>query len=200
MNAYEAYQQYISLKTHFTQKSYNYFKYNGKVRVTPAQFNSRKDKYFFEKLAKHYDPTGFLIANILENTSFWIGEFTQNEAATKNYHAWRKRIDSQKYLYTEQIIKLFDRMPIERWFRIEDNEHPYLMVLYLRGELSPETFIILVDVIGCFSYWNKELKGDIVWQEVATLYSKYRPFLKYDKGEYKDILKKKLKQHMEDSR
>jgi hypothetical protein len=67
------------------------------------------------------------------------------------------------------------------------------MVLYLRGELSPETFIILVDVIGCYSYWDKHLKGDVVWQEVSSLYSKYRPFIKYERSQYKEILKSELK-------
>lgn len=193
MNAFEVYELYLALKNHFTQKSYNFFKYNGKTRTNIAQFEKRPDKYFFHKLAKHHDPKGFILSNILANTSFWIGEFSQNEEANKNYLAWRKRIDSQKYLFSEQIKKLFDRMPIERWFKIENNEHPFLMVLYLRGDLSPETFIILTDVIGCFSYWSKELKGDIVWDEVSTLYSKYRPFLEYDKNEYKEILKNELK-------
>lgn len=193
MNAFEVYEMYVALKNHFTQKSYSYFKYNGKTRVTVAQFEKRPDKYFFEKLSKHYDPRGFLLSNILNSTSFWIGEFSQNEQATKNYHAWKKRVDSLKYLYTDQIKKLFDRMPISRWFKIENSEHPYLMVLYLRGELSPETFIILTDVIGCYSYWNKELKGDIVWEEVSVLYTKYRPFLNYDRAEYKEILKSEMK-------
>lgn len=193
MNAFEVYELYLALKNHFTQKSYNFFKYNGKTRTNIAQFEKRPDKYFFHKLAKHHDPKGFILSNILANTSFWIGEFSQNEEANKNYLAWRKRIDSQKYLFSEQIKKLFDRMPIERWFKIENNEHPFLMVLYLRGDLSPETFIILTDVIGCFSYWSKELKGDVVWDDISTLYSKYRPFLEYDKNEYKEILKNELK-------
>jgi len=28
MSGYECYKQYLALKTHFTQESYNYFKYN----------------------------------------------------------------------------------------------------------------------------------------------------------------------------
>lgn len=193
MNAFEVYEMYIAIKNHFNKKSYDYFKYKGRVKTTVSQFEKRPDKYFFYKLAKHHDPRGFLIANILQNTSFWVGEFSQSEIATKNYLAWKKRTSSLKYLYTEQITKLFDRMPIDRWFKVENHEHPYLMILYLRGELSPETFIILTDVIGCFSYWNKELKGDVVWDEVSTLYSKYRPFLEYDRNVYKEILKSELK-------
>lgn len=36
---------------HFST-SYDYFKYNGKTRVSESSFIGRKDKYFFERLAK----------------------------------------------------------------------------------------------------------------------------------------------------
>jgi len=65
MSAFECYKEYVALKNHFTQKSYDYVKYNGKTSVKADSFNSRKDKIFFEKLAKHKDPKGFLIANLV---------------------------------------------------------------------------------------------------------------------------------------
>lgn len=38
---------------HFSNGSkYDYFKYNGKTRVSESSFLGRKDKYFFERLAK----------------------------------------------------------------------------------------------------------------------------------------------------
>ena len=33
VSPFEAYQTYLALKQHFTRPSYDYFKYNGKVKV-----------------------------------------------------------------------------------------------------------------------------------------------------------------------
>ena len=46
---FEVYQNYLSLKSHFTNPKYDYFKYNKKVRATITSFNRRKDRYFFER-------------------------------------------------------------------------------------------------------------------------------------------------------
>jgi len=43
MTAFESYRVYSALKLHFTTDSYDYFKYNGKTKVTPENFEKRKD-------------------------------------------------------------------------------------------------------------------------------------------------------------
>ena len=52
MTPFEVYCCYLSLKNHFTKKSYDYFKYCGKIKTTIKSFNKRKDKYFFEKTSR----------------------------------------------------------------------------------------------------------------------------------------------------
>ena len=54
MSPFEVYQNYLSLKSHFSNPKYDYFKYNKKVRATLTSFNKRKDKYFFEKSSRKY--------------------------------------------------------------------------------------------------------------------------------------------------
>ena len=67
MSAFECYKEYVALKNHFTKPSYDYFKYNGKAKLNPSSFDGRKDKLFFQKLAKHPDVHNFLVANLSEN-------------------------------------------------------------------------------------------------------------------------------------
>ena len=55
MNSFEVYSTYVALKTHFSRKTYDYFKYNGTVKVSIEKYNKRPDKYFFEKIAKKYN-------------------------------------------------------------------------------------------------------------------------------------------------
>ena len=68
------------MKSHFTNRKYDFFKYGGKSRATVTAFNRRKDKYWFEKTSRKYSDgqiVDFLLANFVTSTNpenLWIGE------------------------------------------------------------------------------------------------------------------------------
>ena len=49
---FETYQSYLSMKNHFTNRKYDFFRYGGKSSATVTSFNKRKDKYWFENIKK----------------------------------------------------------------------------------------------------------------------------------------------------
>lgn len=184
--AYDVFKDYIALKNHFTTKSYDYFKYQGKSRsITPEKYNQRKDKVFFMKLAKHRDPKNFLVANFIEGDT-WIGSLAYNEQAQNTYTEWLKRTQSLTYIFKNEIEKLNDDCNSN--FIVEDNQHPLALKLYLRKEISIETLVILIDVVRCFSHWQKQLGDDVVWKDLSHKLVKYKPFLQYDRANCKKIL------------
>ena len=68
MSPFETYQTYLSMKSHFTNRKYDFFKYGGKSRATVTSFNKRKDKYWFEKTSRKYSDKeiiDFLLANFV---------------------------------------------------------------------------------------------------------------------------------------
>lgn len=79
MTTFETFKLYIALKNHFTLKTYDYFKYNGKTRTSQKSFEKRNDKFFFQKLSKHNDILGFLVSNLIVNSKSWIKDLTYNE-------------------------------------------------------------------------------------------------------------------------
>ena len=188
MQPYQCFVLYLALKNHFQKSTYDFFKYNGKVTVTPTQFNNRKDKWLFDKLSKHPDPKNLLISNLIVNPSVWIGDIVNSQQAKDNYNRWRAETNSLQYQFGQQI-KQFSDIPIDQWFRIQQNEHPKIIQWYIGGKISPEVFCIIVDIIKCFSYWNCNLKDDVCWQACKELYTKYRKFIDYDK----QLFKKKFK-------
>jgi hypothetical protein len=184
--AYDVFKDYIALKNHFTTKSYDYFKYQGKSRsITPEKYNQRKDKVFFMKLAKHRDPKNFLVANFIEGDT-WIGSLAYNEQAQNTYTDWLKRTQSLTYIFQNEIEKLDDNFNSN--FIIQDGQHPNALKLYLRKDISIETLVILIDVVRCFSHWQKYMGDDIVWKELSHKLVKYKPFLQYDRAKCKKIL------------
>ncbi len=65
---FETYQHYLSLKNHFTNPKYDFFKYGAKTRASMASFNKRRDKYWFEKTSRKYsdkEVVDFLVSNFV---------------------------------------------------------------------------------------------------------------------------------------
>lgn len=186
MNAYECYVLYVALKNHFKQKSYDFFKYNGKIRSNPQSFSTRGDKVFFEKLAKHENPRDFLVSNLIENEKIWIRDIAYSEEAENTYKNWQKRLQSLSYHIKSDLSNLKDNFNDN--FIVEEYDHPHLLKLYLRKDISLETLVILTDLTGCVKSWDKKMVDDPVWDKVRMKIMKYRPFIKYDMEKIKETI------------
>lgn len=186
MTPFEAYREYVALKSHFISKDYDYIKFNGKIKtVTIDSYHSRKDKVFFMRLAKHKDVKGFLISNLIEANP-WIGDLAYNETAEKNYLNWQKRLQSLSYIFSNDLDKLKEEFDLN--FIVESNSHPYILKLFLRKEITFETLVILVNLVKCYSHWNKYMKNDPVWKEIGLKIKKYNKFLTYDREKIRQIV------------
>jgi hypothetical protein len=186
MTPFEAFQSYIAIKRHFTSEKYDVVKYNWKVRLTSDSFNKRKDKFLFEKLARHEEPRNFLLANFIANEKNWAHNVVYNEASQKIYDDWRKKIQSLTYTIQNDLSKLDE--DFDKNFKVIDNQHPKLLKLYLGKDITIETLVVLVDLVGCLSMWDKKLADDPVWRNMSLKLRKYVPFIHYDKDKIRKIV------------
>lgn len=192
ISAYECFCEYTALKAHFTS-NYDYKKYNGKIKAAnPNAFANSNLKLFFQKVAKHRDVQGYFIANFLADKTAWIRDLAYSEQAEAVYSEWAKKVQSLTYSFTQDINKL-DEDDFDANFKAESGNHPKVLKLFMRNEISLETLTILVDLTKCDKYLNKVLKDDIVWNEISFKVSKYKPFLVYDKDKLRKILLAKYK-------
>jgi len=186
MTPYEVYKEYLALRNHFNNASYDYFKYLKKTSAKADSFNTRKDKFFFEKVAKHKDPHNFILANFVHNPKSWIRDMAYSEDAERIYQEWLKRKESLTYVVKNDLEKL--QFPFDSNFIIKNNQHSYVLSLYLGGRITIETICVLSNVVECIPYWDKQMKDDFVWQQTRTLIKKYTPFIRYDSAKMKEIL------------
>ena len=188
---FETYQTYLSVKNHFSNPKYDYFKYGGRSRAKIASFNKRKDKYWFEKTSRKYSDqeiTDFLLANfVTTNTpqNLWIGEIINSGERT--YADWMRRQQSLTYLFKEQSKKLLSEKELEEVFNCSKG-HPPILKKYLGGEISLETFAIFEKIFSFGKKFNRKLK-DPVWETVSLKVKKYIPFLNINVFHYKKILR-----------
>jgi hypothetical protein len=188
---FETYQTYLSMKSHFTNSKYDFFKYGGKSRATISSFNKRKDKYWFEKTSRKYsdeEVLNFLLSNFAKTDNpqnLWIGEIINSGERT--YAEWRMRQQSLTYLFKEQSEKLLSENDLEEVFKCSKG-HPLILKKYLGGEISLETFVILEKIFSFVKDFDKKLE-DPVWESVSLKLKKYIPFININTFQYKKILK-----------
>ena len=189
---FETYQTYLSMKSHFTNPKYDFFKYGGKSRATMASFNKRKDKYWFEKTSRKYSDEqilNFLLANFVTTDNpqnLWIGEIINS--GERNYADWMRRKQSLTYLFKEQSSELLSNNDLNEVFNCSKNKHPVVLKKYLGGEISLETLTILEKVFSFRKEFDKKLQ-DPVWETVSLKIKKYIPFININTFSYKKILR-----------
>jgi hypothetical protein len=187
MSAFDCYKEYLALKNHFSSPNYDYFRYNGKLKVNPTSFDQRKDKLFFQKLAKHPDVHNFLVANLSKNDKAWIKELAYSEDAERVYKDWLKRNQSLTYVVKNDLSKL--ESPFDDNFLVSKSQsHPRLLQLYLGGHVTLETMCILLDITKAKKHWDSKMEFDPIYDEVRKKIEKYTPFIKYDKDKMKKIV------------
>ena len=188
---YETYQTYLSMKSHFTNRKYDFFKYGGKSRATVSSFNKRKDKYWFEKTSRKYsnkEVVDFLLANFVSTDNpqnLWIGEIINSGERT--YAEWMKRQQSLSYLFKEQSNELLSERKLEELFSCSKG-HPVILKRYLGGRTSLETLVIFNKIFDFVSIMDKRL-DDPVWETVSLKIKKYNPFINIDVFQYKKVLR-----------
>ena len=188
---FETYQHYLSLKNHFTNPKYDFFKYGAKTRASMTSFNKRKDKYWFEKTSRKYsdkEVVDFLVSNFTATDNpqnLWIGEIINS--GERNYSDWMKRQQSLTYLFKEQSNELFLENELESVFDCSKG-HPPVLKMFLGGKISLETLVIYDKIFLFGNTFDKKLL-DPVWESVSLKLKKYSPFLNIDVFNYRKILR-----------
>ena len=193
MMPFDAYKQYLSLKNHFTKEKYDYHKYCGKSRATVQSFYKRKDRFWFEKLARNksdQEVVEFFISNFITCTDpskLWIGEMIREGEG--RYTSWKKRTQSLSYMFKEETERVFSDNNFDDMFSMDGSRHPDILKSYLRDDISIETLVILDRILGFRKDWDDKL-SDPVCETVSMRMRKYSPFINIDVSRYKNVLKK----------
>ena len=191
LSPYDVYCLYLAIKQHFTNPSYDFFKYSGKIRASKDTFNKRKDKYFFEKLSRkkqEKEIIDYFVSNFVatsDPSKLWIGEL--REKGEDNYINWKGRVQSLSYNFSQDLSKVTETEHLYEALVPKTGAHPKIIKSYLSGKITLETLIILDDITSFLS--KLELSDDPVMSLVVSKIRKYKPFLFYDKKFFVDKIR-----------
>jgi len=189
---FECYKTYLAMKQHFTKDKYDYVKYCGRSRASLQSFYKRKDRYFFEKMARQHpdkEIENFFVANFVgcdDPQSLYIVDIIKN--GEKRYNEWKRRNQSLSYIFKEEVELVFGDNDFDSFFKVEPNKHPKIVKEFLKKNLSLETIIILDRILGYRVKFDDKLR-DPVWKLISQRMKKYSSFLNSDVFRYKKILK-----------
>ena len=203
MTGYEAFCLYSSLKLHFTQESYDYFKYGGKSRTSIDAFENKKDKWFYYKLSRRFSndeqARDFLVANFLHDRDVLIGNLLREDSDV-HYRARQKVLQSLSYTFTNEIASLMTHGNPNDLLMLRDNSpYPLLLSKLLYGEVSIETVCILNSILNFLPMWDKKIDDTIHYPNTSLKIKKYTPFIQFDPTKYKLILRKQLYENSENN-
>jgi hypothetical protein len=194
ITGYEAFGIFQALKLHFTTDSYDFFKYNGKSRISVESFENRKDKYHFYKLSRRLPNKDelilFIVANLLHNENLWVGDLLTEESEMI-YRERQKILQSLSYTFENECLKLFDGIDNPNALLQSDGgDYPVLLTKTLQKQVQIETLCILNSLLKFFPMWSKKITDTIRWPDYRRKVEKYAAFLSFDDVKYRSILKK----------
>ncbi len=148
--AFEVYRIYMGLKLHFTSEQYDFFRYEGRTRVSFEKFQKRYNIIpFFERLKFKYKPQQ-LVEYFTSN--FILGKtdiFLIGQEGDDIYTEWKRRIQSMTYVFQEDINKLLSRVDhFDQLFKIVDGKDPIILKSYYQSDITSETFVIMEMLLG----------------------------------------------------
>ncbi len=185
---FDAYRLYLGIKLHFHSKDYDFVKYNGVVKAELPSFMKRRDKFHFGKLSRTYkhELKNFFIAN-LSQKDYWVGDLLDKEA-DRRYKEWKKNKQKLSYMFEIEVGQSLKTYKIDTILKVDNGQHPRLLKFFLSKKVSLETIAIMDDIIGFTKDWDRLISETVVYPDISNLINKYKPFLTYDKKEYKSKL------------
>jgi T4 gene Gp59 loader of gp41 DNA helicase/T4 gene Gp59 loader of gp41 DNA helicase C-term len=198
MTGFETYLIYVSLKSHFSSETYDFFKYKHRVTANGNSYEKRPDRYFFEKIGSKYSEkklVQFFVANFVDNPDIWIGEFVGEEPEAI-YENWKKKQESFTYNFTDDCQGILEWLVqnnkrLNNLFLVEGSDHPIISKMVLQNVIYLESFVELEKIFKFCTRINRKI-DDPIWQSLYLKTRKYTPFLLHNTDECKDILRKKI--------
>ncbi len=193
---YKLYCKYISAKLHLYTENYNLLKYKNKITVSEEKFNSRRDRFVFNKLAN--------LINYKDTLHFFVAQFAYRDnvsptnlvddfqTAKKVFERWQKNINYmwENYEYDLKTIAKTVNYDWKNCFVTKEYDYPILFKMVMGKKIHIETYCILDNL---FKFNPKNLEDDMIYQGMNLKYRKYGMLLEMDRNKILEKTPKDLK-------
>ena len=191
MDGYKAYRYYLAIKLHFGSDKFDVFQNHGAVKYSREKFDSRNDKYIFEKLSKKFKADKEYIQFLASNFMYGNPDVVYTGSdADDNYIEFQRRKQSITKIFSDDcdiILRESEKI------NFTNNQIPFIISLYLSSRITLETLRIFddsLDTINNLKMENQTLYD--MFDEPLRVVSKSKGFVKYDSEKTTPIMKNLL--------
>ena len=178
MDGFRAYKYYAALKLHFTSKSYSVFKHKGRVKCSREKFDSRNDRYLFEKLGQRFESEReyilYIASNMLYGHMNVVYDTTTGDA---NYKEFIRRRQSMTNIFRDD---LHNAINAGAQYNFASQKIPDIIQLWLAGKITTETMSILNDLDGIVEKTRRSGHLALLLGDELLKIEKAKGFVKYD--------------------
>jgi len=196
-----AYQMYNSIKLHFNDAKYDYFKFKLNPKVfTASSFESRNDKYKFEKLSKQFENRTNAIEDLemalsswfLYNPTSWIGDIVDAPEKSFNYVAKRTIYRGNIGMaFKSDIDPVYVAIDLSHSGNFSDyltptavvdgqevRKFPKIIDMVAQHQILPETVMILNERYRFINNTDVLMANNTIWKAVSGRLNKFKRFIK----------------------
>ena len=197
VHGHQVYSTYLAFKQHFTNPKFDFFQYDGKVKVKEETYQQSRAFWFCESLAKKLtdeEIKEYMLASFVsaeDSTKVWIRDIQRT--GRDSWLVWQKQQACLSYTFEQDCLRLVNyleqRNQSPSCLLQTMGGHPPCLRLYCKREISLETLIILDMVLNFMVDWDDKLI-DPLWQSISMKIKKYKPFLSINTMKYRGMIKK----------
>ena len=198
MDGYKAYRYYLALKLHFGTDKFDVFSNHGAVKYSRDKFQTRNDKYIFERLSQKFSTDREFIQFIASNFMYGNSDVVYSGSeAEDNYIEYTKRKQSITKVFSDDTKTMirYHEQNAGLMFEVHDNKIPSIIALYLSNRVTLETLRILDDrynILAEFKMANHTLFK--MFEDTLRIVEKSKGFVKYDKLKTDPIIKELMEE------
>lgn len=184
MEAFDAYRIYLSVKLHFTTKSFDCIKYNFKTNANYDKFINSPNTYWFNSITKRFGDKDVL-------ANFFISQFVSSngEKTTGNFRAnlslmediflkWTARQNSITETFNEDIGFIVNQFPnrnvsLQDIFLPDKTGLPKIATFLRKKQISPESVVYLDKHTHFVVKLQTVIKDPVYWDAFSLFITKY---------------------------
>ncbi|MCK5020039.1 MAG: hypothetical protein KAS32_23500 [Candidatus Peribacteraceae bacterium] len=182
---FPTYTTFLAISQHFSNSSYDYFKYHGKVRANKESLRKNRGlkayRSLHQKHGHHIKP--FLIAMFMEDNTTSVFDCIRPNA-DKVYKKWQQNIEHiQDIVYDDLKQKCLYHKPkkITDLLKPNGNDNPPLLEDFYSGGAHILTMVAVDQAFGIVQLWDKLFDEDFIWDSYRHVIIGARGFFSFNK-------------------
>lgn len=181
MNGFEVYKYYLGIKTHFSSKDYDVVAAGGRVKAGQTAYLKRRDRIFFEGLAKKYDQPREVIKYLVANFAYGhTNVLYDREVGQELLQKWIKNKESLSKVFSDDLKKIAENCSdyyndFHNAITINDT----LLKMYKSDLINIETLCLIVQFNpDLLSNWNTSPMNELLYNNLILRITKLRSFVR----------------------